>query len=106
MHAARARWPGTHTFLSPSPPLDHCSYWVTVFTIEHIGRWKIQLIGFLLMGLCLSLLAGAHAQLMANTAAFVALYALTFFFANWVRGHAATRARGGTAGTRMRTINV
>ncbi|KJE93083.1 phosphate transporter [Capsaspora owczarzaki ATCC 30864] len=59
-------------------------YWVTVFTVEKLGRWWIQLGGFTIMTLCMAILAGDYDNLKANNVtAFVALYALCFFFANF-----------------------
>ncbi|KAG5180969.1 hypothetical protein JKP88DRAFT_279115 [Tribonema minus] len=58
-------------------------YWMTVFTVEILGRKKIQDGGFFFMTLFMAILAGAYNDLLDNTAAFVILYALTFFFANW-----------------------
>jgi PHS family inorganic phosphate transporter-like MFS transporter len=59
-------------------------YWCTVFTVEHLGRWKIQLGGFLMMTLFMAILAGDYDNLVQNHAsAFVGLYCMTFFFANW-----------------------
>lgn len=59
-------------------------YWFTVFTIEKIGRWWIQIGGFFFMTLFMAVLAGDYDDLKANNVTgFVALYALCFFFANW-----------------------
>lgn len=58
-------------------------YWFTVFTIEYIGRWWIQMGGFFFMTLFMAILAGDYNHLLKNTSAFITLYALTFFFANW-----------------------
>jgi PHS family inorganic phosphate transporter-like MFS transporter len=59
-------------------------YWFTVFTIDIIGRWWIQFGGFFFMTLFMAILAGDYDNLKNNNhAAFVALYSLTFFFANW-----------------------
>eukprot|EP00158_Paraphelidium_tribonemae_P010238 Partr_v1_DN41087_c0_g1_i1_m36242 putative phosphate transporter len=58
-------------------------YWMTVFTVEKLGRKKIQDGGFLMMTLFMAILAGAYNDLLDHVAAFVILYAATFFFANW-----------------------
>eukprot|EP00270_Netrium_digitus_P007720 TRINITY_DN2267_c0_g1_i1.p1 TRINITY_DN2267_c0_g1~~TRINITY_DN2267_c0_g1_i1.p1 ORF type:complete len:538 (+),score=95.15 TRINITY_DN2267_c0_g1_i1:128-1741(+) len=71
-------------------------YWVTVATIDIIGRWIIQMQGFFFMTLFMGILAGLYDQLRGpscpapksgycggNHAAFVIMYALTFFFANF-----------------------
>ena len=59
-------------------------YWFTVFTIERMGRWRIQMMGFFFMTLFMGILAGDYTNLTTyHTSAFVAIYALTFFFANW-----------------------
>lgn len=87
---------------------------MTVFTIEYLGRWKIQMGGFckycrlicvlvlhvrlacwwlltnalnccslVMMTLFMSLLAGLYDTLYYNVPVFIALYCMTFFFANW-----------------------
>jgi len=59
-------------------------YWVTVFTIEKLGRFKIQLMGFFCMTVLMAVLAGDFNNLVNHhQASFVAIYALTFFFANF-----------------------
>jgi PHS family inorganic phosphate transporter-like MFS transporter len=58
-------------------------YWFTVFTVEHIGRWWIQMGGFIMMTLFNSILAGMYNDLYYNQAVFIGLYCMTFFFANW-----------------------
>jgi len=59
-------------------------YWFTVFTIEYMGRRNIQFMGFFFMTLFLAILSGDYTDLVANHInSFVALYCLTFFFANW-----------------------
>jgi PHS family inorganic phosphate transporter-like MFS transporter len=71
-------------------------YWFTVAFIDIIGRWIIQLVGFFFMTLCMFILTfmyySLRGQPCANNAtkycggnyiAFLVLYALTFFFANF-----------------------
>ncbi|KZV43572.1 Inorganic phosphate transporter 1-4 [Dorcoceras hygrometricum] len=60
-------------------------YWVTVALIDRIGRFAIQLIGFFFMTVFMFALAipydhWTHRQ---NRLGFVAMYSLTFFFANF-----------------------
>ena len=57
-------------------------YWMTVLTIEYLGRRNIQFGGFFMMTLLMAILAGDFNNL-NNTANFVVVYCLTFFFANW-----------------------
>jgi len=59
-------------------------YWFTVFTIEKMGRFKIQVMGFAMMTLWMTILTIFYNPLKTNAiAAFIMFYALTFFFANW-----------------------
>jgi len=59
-------------------------YWMTVLTIEKLGRIKIQVMGFIMMTLFMGLLAGLYRILVNDHIyAFIALYALCFFFSNW-----------------------
>ena len=72
-------------------------YWVTVFTVDIIGRWIIQLQGFFFMTLFMAILAGNYNNFKGspcpapnassfcggNYIAFIIMYALTFFFANF-----------------------
>ena len=58
-------------------------YWVTVFTIEHLGRWNIQMLGFFFMTLFMGFLAGFYDYFLDHIGGFVAMYALTFFFSNF-----------------------
>ena len=59
-------------------------YWVTVATIEYMGRRNIQFMGFFFMTLFMGILAGDYTSLSTeHTSSFVAVYCLTFFFANW-----------------------
>ena len=57
-------------------------YWATVFFIDRIGRVKIQMMGFLVMGLALfaSIAAYLHDE---SKISFLILYGLTFFFSNF-----------------------
>lgn len=60
-------------------------YWFTVFLIDKIGRFSIQLIGFGMMTLFMLGLAIPyhHWTTSGNHIGFVVLYGLTFFFANF-----------------------
>ncbi|KAM0938961.1 putative ABC-type phosphate transporter [Dioscorea sansibarensis] len=60
-------------------------YWFTVFLIDKIGRFSIQLIGFGMMTLFMLGLAVPyhHWTTSGNHIGFVVLYGLTFFFANF-----------------------
>jgi PHS family inorganic phosphate transporter-like MFS transporter len=58
-------------------------YWVAVALIDRIGRRPLQLIGFGVMAAAFLLLSFAYAQLIGTIAAFLTLYGLTFFFANF-----------------------
>ena len=57
-------------------------YWCTVFTIEYLGRRNIQFMGFFFMTLFMAILAGDFNNLNGH-GSFVAIYCLTFFFANF-----------------------
>jgi PHS family inorganic phosphate transporter-like MFS transporter len=60
-------------------------YWFTVAFIDIIGRFAIQLMGFFFMTVFMFALAIPyhHWTLKANRLGFVAMYSLTFFFANF-----------------------
>ncbi|CAA7045462.1 unnamed protein product [Microthlaspi erraticum] len=60
-------------------------YWFTVGLIDRIGRFKIQIMGFFFMTVCLVGLALPyhHWTLPHNRIGFVVLYSLTFFFCNF-----------------------
>ncbi|KAJ4954627.1 hypothetical protein NE237_011410 [Protea cynaroides] len=60
-------------------------YWFTVLTIDRIGRFSIQLMGFFFMTVFMLALAIPyhHWTLPGNHIWFVVLYGLTFFFANY-----------------------
>lgn len=59
-------------------------YWFTVFFIDRIGRFTIQLMGFFFMSVFMFALAiPYHHWKTNNHIGFVILYALTFFFANF-----------------------
>ncbi|KAG0290722.1 Inorganic phosphate transporter pho84 [Linnemannia gamsii] len=59
-------------------------YWVTVFTIEHLGRIKIQLLGFFMSCVLFCILGFAYYQI-RNTSIplFIFLFTLTQFFQNF-----------------------
>ncbi|CAN8267736.1 unnamed protein product [Cochlearia groenlandica] len=60
-------------------------YWLTVLTIDWIGRFKIQVMGFFFMTAFMIGLAIPyhHWTLPGNQMGFVVLYSLTFFFCNF-----------------------
>ncbi|XP_065864478.1 probable inorganic phosphate transporter 1-3 [Euphorbia lathyris] len=60
-------------------------YWFTVLFIDYIGRFAIQLMGFFFMTVFMFALAIPyhHWTLKPNRIGFVAMYSLTFFFANF-----------------------
>eukprot|EP00741_Cyanophora_paradoxa_P018710 tig00021073_g18059.t1 len=61
-------------------------YWVTVATIESLGRRRIQLIGFAAMTIAFAVLAAAYQPLVSQhglLALFLVIYAMTFFFSNF-----------------------
>ncbi|KAL5711711.1 putative inorganic phosphate transporter 1-7 [Ranunculus cassubicifolius] len=60
-------------------------YWFTVFLIDHIGRFVIQLMGFFFMTVFMFALAIPydHWTKPDNRIGFIVMYALTFFFANF-----------------------
>lgn len=60
-------------------------YWFTVFFIDRIGRFAIQLMGFFFMTVFMFALAIPynHWTQRENRIGFVIMYALTFFFANF-----------------------
>ncbi|XP_058092360.1 low affinity inorganic phosphate transporter 4-like [Magnolia sinica] len=59
-------------------------YWFTVFFIEKIGRFIIQLIGFFMMSLFMLIMGIKYDYLKEeNKRLFAVLYGLTFFFANF-----------------------
>ena len=58
-------------------------YWVAVALIDPVGRRPLQLIGFAVMAAAFLLLSFAYGPLIAVLPAFLVLYGLTFFFANF-----------------------
>ncbi|XP_008224362.1 PREDICTED: probable inorganic phosphate transporter 1-3 [Prunus mume] len=60
-------------------------YWFTVFFIDYLGRFAIQLMGFFFMTVFMFALAIPyhHWTLKPNRIAFVVMYSFTFFFANF-----------------------
>nr|XP_043638362.1 probable inorganic phosphate transporter 1-7 [Erigeron canadensis] len=60
-------------------------YWFTVALIDHIGRFAIQLMGFIMMTIFMFALAIPydHWTKHENRMGFVVMYSLTFFFANF-----------------------
>lgn len=63
--------------------LSILGYWVTVATIDRLGRIPIQYIGFGAMAVLLVIVSIAFTELETQVWAFVVLYSFTFFFANW-----------------------
>jgi len=58
-------------------------YWFTVFLIERLGRFKIQLVGFFMMSLFMFIIGIKYLELRTHKFMFAFLYGLTFFFANF-----------------------
>ncbi|XP_019195078.1 PREDICTED: inorganic phosphate transporter 1-11-like [Ipomoea nil] len=60
-------------------------YWFTVFFIEKIGRFRIQLVGFFLMSVFMAIIGVKYDYLKNedHKLMFATLYGLTFFFANF-----------------------
>ncbi|CAM8961381.1 unnamed protein product [Rhodiola kirilowii] len=58
-------------------------YWFTVFFIDRIGRFTIQLMGFFFMTVFMIAIAIPYDYWMNHLIGFVILYSLTFFFANF-----------------------
>ncbi|CAI9091025.1 OLC1v1025942C1 [Oldenlandia corymbosa var. corymbosa] len=60
-------------------------YWFTVYFIDKIGRFYIQLVGFFMMSLFMLIIGVEYSFLnqRAHRWYFAALYGLTFFFANF-----------------------
>lgn len=58
-------------------------YWATVFLIDRLGRFFIQLLGFFCMTVFMFALAIPYHHWTQNHVGFVIMYGLTFFFANF-----------------------
>ena len=58
-------------------------YWFTVFLIEKLGRFKIQLIGFFMMSVFMLIIGMKYEYLKDHGKLFAVLYGFTFFFANF-----------------------
>eukprot|EP01060_Flectonema_neradi_P020301 TRINITY_DN2783_c0_g1_i2.p1 TRINITY_DN2783_c0_g1~~TRINITY_DN2783_c0_g1_i2.p1 ORF type:complete len:370 (+),score=65.55 TRINITY_DN2783_c0_g1_i2:428-1537(+) len=58
-------------------------YIVSLATVNKLGLWKIQMLGFIMMGFTFFLLAVLYHELKESTAAFLIVYGLTFFFSNF-----------------------
>ncbi|KAD2392922.1 hypothetical protein E3N88_39899 [Mikania micrantha] len=60
-------------------------YWFTVAFIEKLGRYRIQLMGFLMMSIFMFIIGAKYENLATkeNRWIFATLYGLTFFFANF-----------------------
>ncbi|KAF7145103.1 hypothetical protein RHSIM_Rhsim04G0182900 [Rhododendron simsii] len=58
-------------------------YWFTVFFIDKIGRWAIQLQGFFFMTVFMFALGLSFHHWTLHKVPFIILYSLTFFFSNF-----------------------
>ncbi|KAI9283479.1 phosphate:H+ symporter [Umbelopsis sp. AD052] len=59
-------------------------YWISVFTIEKMGRKTIQIMGFTMLTILFIILGfGYHAILAKSQAAFIVLYTFAQIFFNW-----------------------
>ncbi|GFP80416.1 probable inorganic phosphate transporter 1-3 [Phtheirospermum japonicum] len=58
-------------------------YWVTVLLIDRVGRFMIQVQGFLFMTVFMFALAIPYHHWLLNKTGFLVMYGLTFFFANF-----------------------
>ncbi len=59
-------------------------YWVAVALIDKQGRKSMQTIGFLVMGICFTILFFSGSAILAGSAVmFFAIYGLSFFFTNY-----------------------
>lgn len=59
-------------------------YWISVFTIDYMGRKTIQIMGFTMLTIMFIILGFAyHAILNTSTALFIVLYTITQIFFNW-----------------------
>ncbi|ORX71881.1 MFS general substrate transporter [Linderina pennispora] len=59
-------------------------YWVSVFTIERLGRKKIQILGFVMLTILYVILGFAYNRLLDNSSvAFIVLFAFAQFFQNF-----------------------
>ncbi|KAJ1955831.1 hypothetical protein EC988_001669 [Linderina pennispora] len=59
-------------------------YWVSVFTIEKLGRKKIQIVGFIMLTILYVVLGFAYHKILDNSvAAFIVLFTLAQFFQNF-----------------------
>jgi PHS family inorganic phosphate transporter-like MFS transporter len=51
-------------------------YWFTVFTIEHMGRWNIQMMGFFFMTVFMAFIAGYYDYFLTDPNGFITMYVL------------------------------
>jgi PHS family inorganic phosphate transporter-like MFS transporter len=60
-------------------------YWFTVYFIDPVGRFKIQMMGFLLMAIVYLAIGIAYSMKWkgSTNVGFMILYGLTFFFSNF-----------------------
>ncbi|KAL8802642.1 MAG: hypothetical protein Q9223_006912 [Gallowayella weberi] len=58
-------------------------YWVTVFTVDTIGRKPIQIMGFTMLTILFVIIGFAYKQLLKHNGALLALYVLAQFFFNF-----------------------
>ncbi|ORX71880.1 MFS general substrate transporter [Linderina pennispora] len=71
-------------------------YWVSVFTIEKLGRKKIQIVGFIMLTILYVVLGFAYHKILDNSvAAFIVLFTLAQFFQNFGPNLGAIVAQGG-----------
>lgn len=63
-------------------------YWVTVFTVDTLGRKPIQLMGFTMLTILFVIIGFAYDKLLKHNGALLALYVLAQFFFNFGK-HAA-----------------
>ncbi|EGF79659.1 hypothetical protein BATDEDRAFT_12018 [Batrachochytrium dendrobatidis JAM81] len=58
-------------------------YWVTVATVEKLGRKPIQYLGFAVITVCLIILAAGWQYMLTNTTVFIVIYTIAQFFFNF-----------------------
>eukprot|EP00124_Ichthyophonus_hoferi_P004744 Ihof_evm2s564 gene=Ihof_evmTU2s564 len=58
-------------------------YYVTVYTLDKIGRWRIQFGGFWILAILFIILASAFGPLSKIPQLYLFLYGLTYFFSNF-----------------------
>eukprot|EP00937_MAST-01D_sp_MAST-1D-sp2_P007372 g7372.t1 len=58
-------------------------YFVAAYTIDRVGRRRMQLLGFGMMSLIFTIMGAGFDTIRRNAALFISLYALAYFFANF-----------------------